>query len=166
MLHERIANLEEQLARTYRPAELAATDGILYPPALGLSYEVDELDASMEHLNLGLADGNFDAHQQPIIAACPPALLARPASTTIVRFVLAQLGWLHCALIANDFADAHERFWDAIDAGDYRVMSQSSFTSIYYAVLSVRCPPPFPKQEKSAVFFFFQAPLCLAASGC
>lgn len=142
VLHERIADLEEQLARVQRRPDAVADDQG-YPPVLGVTYDVEELDYSMDHLNLGLAAGpgtaQADTESSPGLPTCLArfALPSRRTSTAIIHFVLEQLSWLHCALLASEFVIEHEKFWDAMEANQGHHETIENFTTIYYATLSV-----------------------------
>ncbi|EXA34306.1 hypothetical protein FOVG_14737 [Fusarium oxysporum f. sp. pisi HDV247] len=142
LLYERIAHLEEQLARLQKRPSIAPVEPT-YPPVVGVTFDIEELDYSMEHLNLGLASNDHDpANESASFSAWECHLLrftlpSRTTSTGIVRFVLEQLGWLHCALIASEFELEHERFWDLLDSQSPQQKPGPSFSCMYLAILSV-----------------------------
>ncbi|KAH7146510.1 hypothetical protein EDB81DRAFT_795399 [Dactylonectria macrodidyma] len=142
VLRERIADLEEQLARVQRRPD-AVSDEQGYPPVLGVTYDIEELDYSMDHLNLGLAAGPHTSKQEVEPSLGPQnsltrfTLPSRGTSTAIIHFVLEQLSWLHCALMASDFVIEHEKFWDTIETNQGQHRIPDNFATIYYATLSV-----------------------------
>ncbi|KAM0547541.1 hypothetical protein ACHAPJ_010285 [Fusarium lateritium] len=142
LLYERIAHLEEQLARVQKRPSIAPVEPT-YPPVVGVTFDIEELDYSMEHLNLGLANNDHDsANESASFSAGECYLLrftlpSRTTSTGIVRFVLEQLGWLHCALIASEFEIEHERFWDLLESQSSQQKPGTSFICLYLAILSV-----------------------------
>ncbi|KAJ5660682.1 uncharacterized protein N7484_000054 [Penicillium longicatenatum] len=58
-------------------------------------------------------------------------------STRIVEFSLQMLGWIHCALRADQFLIEHEAFHNALIAGTLEVLQDHKWMAIYFSVLAV-----------------------------
>ncbi|KAI8680523.1 Zn(2)-C6 fungal-type domain-containing protein [Fusarium keratoplasticum] len=143
LLYERIAHLEEQLARLQKRPSTTPVEPT-YPPVVGVTFDIEELDYSMEHLNLGLASNDNDPEDETTLFSYLDchllrfSLPSRITSTRVVRFVLDQLGWLHCALNASEFEAEHEKFWDLLESqSPYQQEPGASFSCVYLAILSV-----------------------------
>lgn len=108
--------------------------------------EIDDLQTSIENLNLGITRDQQSQQTRPFFAPSLPQpfqsyLPSRPLSTELVNFSISQLSWIHCALQASIFLHQHEQFWEAIENGDCTVFAEHSWLANYYAVLAVSAHP-------------------------
>jgi hypothetical protein len=58
-------------------------------------------------------------------------------STYIVKFTLENLGWIHCAVSADQFMKEHDMFQNCLATGDLTVLENHGWMAIYFSLLTV-----------------------------
>jgi hypothetical protein len=61
----------------------------------------------------------------------------RQSSVKIVRFSLAALGWVHCALNGPRFLAEHDAFWNRLEVNDRNALENHGWMAVYFGVLAV-----------------------------
>lgn len=74
-----------------------------------------------------------DVSVQHVLSLLP----IRQSSLKIVRFSLAALGWVHCALNGPRFLAEHDAFWNSLGSNDQRAMDNHGWMAVYFSVLAV-----------------------------
>jgi hypothetical protein len=100
----------------------------------------EQFDLSIEHDNASsenpekdIADRLYEPVADPIFLLLPN----RDTSTKLSQFSLQTLGWLHCAVNADEFLQEHERFWERVQLGQSLEQTERPWLSLYLALLAV-----------------------------
>lgn len=75
----------------------------------------------------------WDPVNDPLYMLLP----SRRASTCIVTYSLQTLGWIHCAVRADQFLGEHEKFWDSIESGHTVEAGSRPWIALYFSLLAV-----------------------------
>jgi hypothetical protein len=150
-LHERIATLQGLLADVqaqrspFQP--ISVTD--LDHEASGAPQDQERLAdyENAEEIMDGWQRGVLQARHREVTARNSPFVdsssnlpfPSREESTRVVSFALQLLGWIHCALRADDFMLRHERFWDDATPPSHSPASPADnrWLMLYFSVLTV-----------------------------
>jgi hypothetical protein len=143
-LRAQIAELETALALSKPCAHGRASESTDYtqPPAT-----LEDLVPAFEQFDIGIKlgssarpgvekailDGLYEPAADPLFLLLP----SRDASLGLVTFALQRLGWIHCAIIADDFLREHEEFWQSVELGAGIGRDQRPWIILYFAVLAV-----------------------------
>jgi hypothetical protein len=143
-LQAQVAELETALALSKPCAHnhgRTSTDYSQAPASL------EDLVPAFEQFDIGLKNDSVthgitakdvaDQLYEPITDPISLLLPRRNASHQIVTFSLQTLGWLHCAVDADTFLEAHEEFWQSAQLNINLGREQRPWMSIYFAILAV-----------------------------
>lgn len=143
-LQAQVAELETALALS-KPC--AHSDASASADHSRHSTSIEDLIPSLEQFDIGIkSDSNALAITEKEIAnrlyepATDPIFLllpSRDASTKLVHFSLQTLGWLHCAVDADDFLNEHDDFWERTQLGVGIDPESRPWLTIYLALLAV-----------------------------
>lgn len=103
----------------------------------------EEVGAILDEWNLGLHKqeewGNPTSEKNlDFLVETRRSVPDKLTSTRIVEFSLRVLGWIHCALRADQFFIEHEAFQNALIAGTLEVLQDHKWMAIHFSVLAVR----------------------------
>ena len=143
-LRAQIAELATALALSKPCAHSRTSESTDYnQPAAAL----EDLVPAFEQFDIGIKIGAaartgaekdiLDRLYEP--AADPLFLLlpSRDASLSLVTFSLERLGWIHCAVNADEFLQEHDQFWQNAELSAVIERSQRPWITVYLAVLAV-----------------------------
>jgi hypothetical protein len=74
-----------------------------------------------------------DAADERILSLLP----IRESSLKIVRFSLAVLGWVHCAVNVPKFLSEHDAFWNYLEANNKIALRNHGWLPVYLSILAV-----------------------------
>ncbi|KAF7177665.1 hypothetical protein CNMCM7691_006026 [Aspergillus felis] len=150
-LQERVAELELALtlslrdragARPFRVGNGSPSMDRPTPTAGHRATTFEEVGAILDEWNLGLLkqEDSGNPRSEKDLHFLVDTLRSVPdksTSTRIVEFSLQILGWIHCALRADQFLTEHEAFQNALMAGTLEVLQDHKWMAIYFSVLAV-----------------------------
>jgi hypothetical protein len=61
-------------------------------------------------------------------------------SAQILQFSLGTLGWIHCAVRADQFMEEHLAFQESLARGEITILENHGWMAIYFSLLTVRPP--------------------------
>ncbi|KAJ5029411.1 hypothetical protein J3E72DRAFT_232471 [Bipolaris maydis] len=156
-LQAQIAELETALALSKPCGHSRTSESTDYTqPAATL----EDLVPAFEQFDLGIRvgaaaragaekailNGLYEPAADPLFLLLP----SRDASLGIVTFSLQTLGWIHCAVNANDFLAEHHDFWKNVELGTGIKPEQRPWVALYFAVLAVGILYSDPEDVPSA----------------
>ena len=101
----------------------------------------EDIVTTFEGLHLGDPVKDWPENSQNRSKDAPQRILSllpiRQSSLKIVRFSLATLGWVHCALNGFRFFAEHDAFWNALESNDKNAFDNHGWMSVYFSVLAV-----------------------------
>ena len=93
---------------------------------------IENDSASLENVEKDIADRLYEPVADPIFLLLPN----KDTSTKLSNFSLQTLGWLHCAVNANEFLQEQEQFWERVQRGQGLEQRERPWLSLYLAVLA------------------------------
>lgn len=150
-LQERVVELELALTMSLRDRAgarpLPITDGSpgkdrRSPNGAGQAVAFEEVGAILDEWNLGLLrheeSGNPTSEKdRHFLVQTLRSIPDKSVSIKVVDFSLKMLGWIHCALRADQFLIEHEAFQNALIAGTFGVLQDHKWMALYFSVLAV-----------------------------
>ncbi|KAJ5833640.1 hypothetical protein N7474_001951 [Penicillium riverlandense] len=149
-LQERVAELELALTKSFRgrvgarPLQIRDATASKDKRAATEAHQVSpfgEVGAILDEWNLGLfkdselGDPTSEKDMHFLVETLK-SVPGKLTSTRIVEFSLQMLGWIHCALRADQFLAEHEAFQNALIAGTFEVLQDHKWMAIYFSVLA------------------------------
>jgi hypothetical protein len=143
-LQAQIAELETALAlsKPCAHSHVSQADDLA-----GISTSLKDIVPAFEQFDLGIehdsvSSGNpekdiADKLYEPVADPVFLLLPNRDNSTKLLQFSLQTLGWLHCAVNADEFLREHEQFWEKVHLGQSLEPKERPWLSLYFALLAV-----------------------------
>ncbi|KAJ5563953.1 hypothetical protein N7513_000195 [Penicillium frequentans] len=145
-LRERVAELELALVMSLQDrAGLQARPTSGMPSATFNSENItafEEVGAILDDWNLGIVQRSRRSDDSLTTGASQPldtlrSLPNRVDSNVILQFSLKMLGWIHCAVRADQFITDHDILQDAMAEGDLQGLHDHGWMAIYFSLLTV-----------------------------
>lgn len=145
-LRERVAELELALVMSLQDrAGLQARPTSGMPSSTFSSENItayEEVGAILDDWNLGIVQRSRRSDDSFNTGASQPldtlrSLPNRVDSNVILQFSLKMLGWIHCAVRADQFITDHDVLQDAMAEGDLQGLHDHGWMAIYFSLLTV-----------------------------